>query len=63
VVLEWVPKGDPKVDVLLSTREDVFADYTRETLVAAIDRHFETRSVTALPESDRELFLLRRRDA
>ncbi|MBY5163541.1 class I SAM-dependent methyltransferase [Salsipaludibacter albus] len=62
VVVEWVPKGDPKVDVLLSTREDVFADYTREVFVEAVDRHFETVSVSPLPQSDRELFLLRRRD-
>ncbi len=62
VVFEWVPKGDPKVDVLLSTREDVFTDYTREVLVAAIERHFTVLAVDPLPDSDRELFLLRRLD-
>lgn len=62
VVLEWVPKGDPKVDLLLSTREDVFTHYTREVLVEAIDRHFDVVSVDPLPDSDREVFLLRRRD-
>lgn len=62
VVLEWVPKGDPKVDLLLSTREDVFDHYTREVLVDAVEAHFDVVAVDPLPASDRELFLLRRRD-
>jgi ribosomal protein L11 methylase PrmA len=62
VVLEWVPKGDPKVDVLLATREDVFDGYTREALVGAVEDHFEVVEVTALPGTSRELFLLDRRD-
>lgn len=61
VVFEWVPKDDPKVQVLLSTREDVFSDYTREVLVEAVDQHFDTRQVVALPGTARELFFLRRR--
>ncbi len=61
VILEWVPKPDPKVQVLLSTREDVFDDYTREVLVAAIDRRFATREVVPVPGTHRELFLLDRR--
>ncbi len=62
VVLEWVPKGDPKVDLLLSTREDVFDAYTRDVLVAAIDDHFDVLAVDGVAGTDRELFLLRRHD-
>ena len=29
-IVEWVPRGDPMVDVLLASREDVFTDYTTE---------------------------------
>ena len=61
VVLEWVPKPDPKVQVLLSTREDVFDDYTRAVLVAALDRRFDTLEVVDVPGTHRELFLLRRK--
>lgn len=61
VVLEWVPKPDPKVQVLLSTREDVFDAYTRDVLVAAIDRRFDTLEVVEVPGTHRELFLLRRK--
>lgn len=61
VIFEWVPKPDPKVQVLLSTREDVFGNYTRDVLVAAIDRRFDTREVVSVPGTHRELFLLDRR--
>ena len=30
LIIEFVPKGDPKVQRLLSTREDIFPNYTRQ---------------------------------
>ena len=34
-IIEWVPRGDPMVDILLASREDVFTDYTSEGFEAA----------------------------
>lgn len=61
VLVEWVPKDDEKVRVLLATREDVFADYTRDGFEAAATAHADIVSATALPDSGRVLYLLRRR--
>lgn len=61
VLVEWVPKQDPKVRVLLATREDVFTDYTPEGFEAAVTEHAEVLRRTPLPGSDRVLYLLRRR--
>jgi hypothetical protein len=58
VVVEFVPKGDPKVDVLLATREDVFPDYTHEGFEAAIGEHFTLAERHAVAESERTLYLL-----
>lgn len=61
VIVEWVPKEDIKVRTLLATREDVFADYTREGFEAAAASHAEIVSATPLPDSGRVLYVLRRR--
>jgi hypothetical protein len=60
-LLEFVPKSDPKVRLLLATREDVFPDYTREGLERALAEPFEILAATPIRGSERTLYLLRRR--
>jgi hypothetical protein len=60
-IVEFVPKEDPMVRFLLSSREDVFADYTIEGFRAAMGTVFDTVSETPLAESPRTMFHLRRR--
>jgi len=60
-IVEWVPRGDPMVDVLLASREDVFSDYTTEGFEAAVAARFEVRSRTPIPGSPRVLYHLVRR--
>lgn len=62
-IVEWVPRGDPMVDVLLASREDVFGDYTAEGFEAAVAARFEVRSRTPIPGSPRVLYHLVRRRA
>lgn len=61
VVIEFVPKSDPKVEVLLATREDVFPDYTRSGFEAAMGRYFTVEEALPIRESDRILYRLQRR--
>jgi hypothetical protein len=61
VVVEWVPKHDPMVQVLLATREDVFDDYTDEGFRTAVAQHFETLETAPVPGTERVLLLLRTR--
>ena len=37
-VIEFVPKTDPMAKMLLQLRDDIFADYTLETFITAIER-------------------------
>jgi hypothetical protein len=60
-IVEWVPRGDPMVDVLLASREDVFSDYTTEGFEAALRPAYEVRSRTPIPGSPRVLYHLVRR--
>jgi ribosomal protein L11 methylase PrmA len=59
LLIEWVPKDDVKVRVLLATREDVFHDYTRETFDAAVAAAGEVLARTPVPGTGRELVLVR----
>jgi hypothetical protein len=61
VIVEWVPRGDPMVDILLASREDVFNDYTTEGFEAAAGARFEVRSRTPIEGSPRVLYHLVRR--
>jgi hypothetical protein len=61
LVVEWVPKEDPQVREMLSTRRDVFAGYRREGFEGAFGQRFEILRREELPGSDRVLYLMRRR--
>jgi hypothetical protein len=41
LIIEFVPKSDPKVKILLATREDVFPTYTQEGFEEAFLEPFE----------------------
>lgn len=60
-VVEWVPKEDPKVRVLLATREDIFDRYTQDDFEAAAGEHFEILARDPVADSGRTLYLLRTR--
>ncbi|MCZ6784913.1 MAG: class I SAM-dependent methyltransferase, partial [Proteobacteria bacterium] len=60
-IVEFVPKQDAKVRVLLASREDVFPAYTRDGFEAAFGRRYEVVRRDAIEDSQRILYLLRRR--
>lgn len=59
LVIEWVPKTDPKVQTLLSSREDVFADYTRDGFERAFLKYFSVERHDDIRDSERVLYLLK----
>jgi len=61
LVIEFVPKSDSQVQRLLATRADVFPDYTREGFEAAFAVHFETLDTRRVEDSERVMYLMRRR--
>ena len=60
LIVEFVPKSDPKVATLLATREDVFPAYTREGFESAFAACFELEAAAPLVESERILYRMRR---
>ncbi|HEU4929586.1 MAG TPA: class I SAM-dependent methyltransferase [Candidatus Krumholzibacteria bacterium] len=62
LVIEFVPKTDSQVQRLLATRADVFPDYTRAGFEAAFAPYFEAVEQRPVEDSERILYLMRRRD-
>jgi hypothetical protein len=60
-VIEFVPKNDQKVALMLMNREDVFPDYTVEGLERAVAPWFEVERRMPIDGSARILYLLKRR--
>ena len=61
LVVEFVPKSDPMVATLLSTRRDGFPDYTQDGFEAAFKQYFNIEEAVRLVESERTLYRMRRR--
>lgn len=59
LIIEFVPKSDSKVKTLLSTREDIFPDYTYEGFEKAFFADFELVEKQPIADSDRTLYLLK----
>lgn len=61
LVIEFVPKDDPMARRLLSRREDIFEDYTVDGFRAAFAPRWEILREAAITDSQRSLFLMRKR--
>ena len=61
LVIEFVPKSDSQVERLLMNREDIFPDYTLEGFERAFEPSWTIERRQRVGDSDRTLFLMRRR--
>ena len=58
LIIEFVPKSDSQVQRLLSTREDIFPDYTRDQFERVFSAQFIIRRKEAVRDSERHLYLM-----
>ena len=61
LIIEFVPKGDSQVDILLKTREDIFNQYDQENFEADFGQNFEIVERKDIPSSKRTLYLLKKK--
>ena len=59
LIIEFVPKEDSQVKILLSTREDIFVDYHLEGFEAAFLPYFEIVEKQTVGDSVRTLYYLK----
>lgn len=60
LIIEFVPKSDPKVQQLLSYRKDVFADYDETNFEKIFAHYFHIERKTIIPNTHRSLFLMKK---
>lgn len=61
-IVEFVPKSDSQVKRLLSTRKDIFDQYSQEGFEEAFALYFHTERKAPIPGSQRTLYLFKRKN-
>ena len=61
LIIEFVPKSDPQVQRLLSTREDIFADYNRQAFEETFSECFRIQRCEKIRDTKRALYLMEKR--
>jgi hypothetical protein len=60
LIIEFVPKADSQVQRLLSTRTDIFVNYDVDSFENEFKRYFDIVKKSAIPDSLRLLYLMKR---
>ena len=58
LIIEFVPKNDSQVQRLLSTRKDIFDQYTQEDFENEFEKYFRIETSFKLKDSDRVLYIM-----
>ena len=61
LIIEFVPKNDSKVQRLLSSREDIFPNYTKDLFESKFEKDFEIQNAIKIKDSNRTLYQMKRR--
>jgi hypothetical protein len=61
LVIEFIPKDDSKVQWLLSSREDIFDDYTQKEFEKQFSRRFDITDSRAISSTRRTMYLMEKR--
>ncbi len=61
LIIEFVPKEDSQVIRLLSSRDDIFSDYTLDNFIRVFSEKFTIQHQELIPGSVRQVFLMKRK--
>jgi ribosomal protein L11 methylase PrmA len=56
LVIEYVSRKDDKVETLLRNKDDKYTDYSRESLLASLEKHFAIERQMDVNNGERTLF-------
>lgn len=62
LVIEFMPKSDSQVQKLLTSRKDIFPNYTRESFEITFAERFSIREKVVVEESERYLYLMEKKE-
>ena len=58
LIIEFIPKSDPRVKKLLATRKDIFSNYTQEAFEGEFSKLFVIQTSAKIRDSERTLYLM-----
>jgi len=61
LIIEFVPKDDSQIQRMLSTREDIFPDYTKDAFKKEFNKYFMIKKIEKIKDSKRMLYLMKKR--
>ena len=61
LIVEFIPKQDDKVQLMLKQKKDIHPGYNEENFLKAFERSFSVLYKKTVPGSDRVLFLMKRK--
>ncbi len=59
LIIEFVPKEDKKVQILLKNRNDIFNEYNQKTFESVFKNYFEIITIQPIQDSLRTLYLMK----
>lgn len=62
LLIEFIPKDDSNVKLMMAGRESTFVDYTEENFISAFGKHFTIDTKQALPGIGRILYFLKKKN-
>ncbi|TET13867.1 MAG: class I SAM-dependent methyltransferase [Actinobacteria bacterium] len=62
LIIEFVPKDDSQVQRLLSTREDIFPDYTQQNFEIEFKKYFTIKNAENIKDSKRTMYLMKKKE-
>jgi ribosomal protein L11 methylase PrmA len=62
LIIEFVPKTDTQVQILLSTRQDIFSEYNQHLFEHEFSRYFTIQFSTRINNSDRVIYLMKKKN-
>ena len=58
LIIEFIPKDDPQVQLLLATRKDIFSNYTKNSLENSFRKYFKIENAYPIKDSRRIIYLM-----
>ncbi len=60
LIIEFVPKEDPQTQRLLSSREDIFVDYSQKSFEKVFGIYFQIEDSVMIENTKRILYLMKK---
>jgi len=63
LIIEFVPKEDVKIKLMLQQKKDIYSSYTEENFIASFSNFFSIEEKQIIPDSLRRLYLMKKIEA